>query len=137
MELSFEKWEDGRWFVVLPDYDGDQEDLEMVDGADKFLEYLTEDGLYVTVDVSLEDDFPIRLKLVAHDEIGGTYQVENLDGFNEDVWLCNVVHFLFGEHPEEFHIYYSTFHSNTQERFPLSADRILSGFCLRGRSAVL
>ena len=31
MELTFEKWEDGRWFVVLPDYDGDQEDLEMVD----------------------------------------------------------------------------------------------------------
>ena len=28
MELTFEKWEDGRWFVVLPDYDGDQEDLE-------------------------------------------------------------------------------------------------------------
>ena len=26
MELTFEKWEDGRWFVVLPDYDGDQED---------------------------------------------------------------------------------------------------------------
>lgn len=22
MELTFEKWEDGRWFVVLPDYDG-------------------------------------------------------------------------------------------------------------------
>ena len=21
MELTFEKWEDGRWFVVLPDYD--------------------------------------------------------------------------------------------------------------------
>ena len=53
MELTFEKWEDGRWFVVLPDYDGDQEDLEMVDGADAFLDYLTEDGLYVTVDVSL------------------------------------------------------------------------------------
>ena len=38
MELTFEKWEDGRWFVVLPDYDGPQEDLEMVDGADKFLD---------------------------------------------------------------------------------------------------
>ena len=37
MDLTFEKWEDGRWFVVLPDYDGDQEDLEMVDGADKKL----------------------------------------------------------------------------------------------------
>ncbi len=29
-ELTFEKWEDGRWFVVLPDYDGPQEYLEMV-----------------------------------------------------------------------------------------------------------
>ena len=103
MELTFEKWEDGRWFVVLPDYDGDQEDLEMVDGADKFLDYLTEDGLYVTVDVSIEDNDqnPIKLELVAHDEIGGTYQVVNLNGYKEDVWLCNVVHFLFGEHPQE------------------------------------
>ena len=32
MELTFEKWEDGRWFVVLPDYDGDQEDLERLRG---------------------------------------------------------------------------------------------------------
>ena len=55
MELTFEKWEDGRWFVVLPEYDGDQEDLEMVDGADALLDYLTEDCLYVTVDVSLEE----------------------------------------------------------------------------------
>lgn len=72
MELTFEKWEDGRWFVILPEYDGDQEDLEMVDGADLFLDYLMEDGLYVTVDVSLEDtgDYPIMLKLVAHDVIG-------------------------------------------------------------------
>ena len=83
MELTFEKWEDGRWFVILPEYDGDQEDLEMVDGADLFLDYLMEDGLYVTVDVSLEDtgDYPIMLKLVAHDVIGGTYQVENLEGW--------------------------------------------------------
>jgi len=102
MELTFEKWEDGRWFVVLPDYDGNQEDLEMVDGADVFLDYLTEDGLYVTVDVSLEDteDDAIILKLAAHDAIGGTYEVENLPEFKYDVWLCNVVHFLFGEHPD-------------------------------------
>ena len=24
MELTFEKWEDDRWFVSLPEYDGDQ-----------------------------------------------------------------------------------------------------------------
>ena len=94
MELSFEKWENGRWFVVLPDYDGDQEDLEMVDGADTLLDFLTTDGLYVTVKVSLEEKagYSVLLNLVAHDMIGGTYQVENLEGFNQDVWLCNVVH---------------------------------------------
>ena len=27
MELTFEKWEDGRWFVILPEYDGDQEKI--------------------------------------------------------------------------------------------------------------
>lgn len=105
-KLTFEKWENGKWFVVLPNYDGDQEDLEMVDGADTFLDYLTEDGLYVNVDVSLKDtlDDSIILNLVSHDEIGGTYQVENLPGFNHDIWLCNVVHFIFGEHPEMFYI---------------------------------
>ena len=56
MELTFEKWEDGRWFVVLPDYDGNQEDLEMIDGADKLLDVLTTDGLYVNLKVSLEED---------------------------------------------------------------------------------
>lgn len=38
IELTFEKWENGKWFVVLPEYDGEQKDLEMVDGADDFLE---------------------------------------------------------------------------------------------------
>ena len=106
MELTFERWKDGRWYVILPEYDGDQEDLEMVGGADTFLEYLTENGLYVTVDVSQEDTtkHPIKLKLVAHDVIGGTYQVENFDGFHQEVWLCNVVHFIFGEHPENIYI---------------------------------
>ena len=105
MELSFEKWEDGRWFVVLPDYDGEHEDLEMVDGADTLLDFLTTDGLYVTVEVSLDEKkgYPIILNLVSHDVIGGSYQVENLDGFSQNVWLCNVVHYLFGEHPEQIY----------------------------------
>ena len=101
MELTFEKWENGQWFVVLPEYDGDQEDLEMVDGADKLLDFLTTDGLYVTADISLEElSDSIVLEMAAHDEMGGTYRVDNLEGFNQDVWLCNVMHFLFGKHPD-------------------------------------
>jgi hypothetical protein len=104
MEITFEKWEDGRWFVILPEWDGLQEDLEMVDGADTFLDFLTTDGLYVTLDVSL-DEFPgySFLELVGHDALGGTYQVRNVVGFDHEVWLCNVVHFLFGEHPENIY----------------------------------
>lgn len=53
MELTFEKWEDGRWFVVMPEYDGDQEDLEMVDGADDLLDFLTTDGLCAFYEIPL------------------------------------------------------------------------------------
>lgn len=91
----------GRWFVVLPDYDGPQEDLEMVDGADEFLDVLTTDGLYVTLDVRLEgNQYMHCLKLVKHDEIGVTYEVTDHGRFDKDIWLSNVVHYLFGEHPE-------------------------------------
>lgn len=103
MELTFEKWEDGRWFVVLPEYDGDQEDLEMVDGADKFLDILTTDDLYVNLDVNLEEDPNMyHLHLVNHNEIGGTYEVMDHGRFlHKDIWLCNVMHYLFGKHPED------------------------------------
>ena len=78
----------------------------MVDGADELLDYLTTDGMYVTIDVSLEDNKinPILLELVAHDEIGGTYHTDNLRHFTRDIWLCNVVHYLFGEHPDNIYI---------------------------------
>ena len=89
MKLTFEKWEDGRWFVVLPDYDGDQEDLEMVDGADKLLDVLTTDNLYVNLRISKEEDPDMyHLYLVNHDEIGGTYKVTNHGRFDGEVWLC-------------------------------------------------
>lgn len=99
--LTFEKWENGKWFVVLPEYEGAQEDLEMVDGADKLLDFLTIDGLYVRLKTDLEEQAGWNyLQLVAHDELGGTYQVNTVGDFDDDVWLCNVVHEIFGEHPD-------------------------------------
>ena len=101
MELSFEKWDDGKWYVVLPEWDGLQEDLEMVDGADTLLDFLSTDGMYVTLEVSLDEQpgWPL-LELVDHNALGGTYRVHNVDGFYQEAWLCNVVHFIFDEHPE-------------------------------------
>ena len=47
MELAFEKWDDGRWFVVLPDYDGDQENLEIIDGADTYVDRVKDPELII------------------------------------------------------------------------------------------
>ena len=101
MEITFEKWEDGKWYIQYPEYDGDQEDLEMIGNAAELLDEMTTDGLYVTLDVSLEEiQYYSELKLISHDEIGATYEVLHFRNYTKDVWLCNVVHNLYGEHPD-------------------------------------
>ena len=103
MIFDFERWEDGRWFVILPEWDGDQEDLEMVEGADKMLDALTTDGMYSSLDISMEDpedeDY-FTLDIEAHDEDGAFYNVIGCDKFDGTIWLCNVMHFVFGDHPD-------------------------------------
>ncbi|MDE5874142.1 MAG: hypothetical protein K2M10_05010 [Muribaculaceae bacterium] len=106
MELTFERWENGQWFVVLPEYDGPQEDLEMVENADNMLAALSDDGLYVTLKVNTEiplEGYEFSLDLEAHDEIGAHYRVNQCERFEGVVWLCNVVHDVFGEHPEKIY----------------------------------
>lgn len=103
MRLTFEHLENGRWYVVLPEYPGDFDDLEMVENSDNMLDALTEDGLYVTLDVDLDKpDSPdcFRLDIEAHDEDGAFYDVKDCDRFSGIIWLCNVVHDVFGDHPE-------------------------------------
>ncbi len=106
MEISFECYEDGRWYVIFPEYEGDHDDLEMVEGADKMLDALTEDGLYVTLSVEREepsDGDYFTLEIEAHDEDGAFYNVKNCKQFEGTVWLCNVVHEFFGDHPERIY----------------------------------
>ena len=106
MEMKFECWEDGRWYVVFPEYDGPFEDLEMVENADKMLDALTTDGLFVDLDISLEEPVTgdyFTLEMVAHDDSGGYYNVINCDKFSGTIWLCNVVHEFFKEHPERIY----------------------------------
>ena len=103
MVFDFERWEDGRWFVILPEWDGDQEDLEMVEGANKMLDSLTTDGMYSSLDISMEDpedEDNFTLDIEAHDEDGAFYNVIGCDKFEGTIWLCNVVHFVFGDHPD-------------------------------------
>ena len=103
MEFRFECLEDGRWYVVFPEYDGPFEDLEMVENADKMLDALTIDGLFVDLEINLDEPESgnyFTLEMEAHDDSGGYYNVLNCDKFSGTIWLCNVVHEFFNEHPE-------------------------------------
>lgn len=102
--VDFEKLENGKWYVVMDDYEGDHEDLEMVDGADTFLDWISLDNQYASI--LLYDEKPTigtysYMELLNHDIDGATYQVYDCQEYNRTVWLCNVAHLFFnGEHPE-------------------------------------
>ena len=103
-EFEFECYEDGRWYVVFPQYMGPHENLEMVEGADRMLDALSPDGRNVTLSICESeweiDEDCFTLELVAHDEDGGWYNVIDCPSFEGTIWLCNVVHEFFEDHPQ-------------------------------------
>lgn len=103
-EFEFERYEDGRWYVVFPEYSGPHEDLEMVAGADRMLDALSTDGLYAKLSISESecdmDEDCFTLELEAHDDDGGWYNVIDCPSFQGTIWLCNVVHEFFEDHPQ-------------------------------------
>ena len=100
MEISFEKYNDGKWYVVFPEYEGPQADLEMVEGADKLLVNLTDDNLYVNLEVSTKPYYFTysTLELTSHDDYGAYYKVLDCPWYEGYIWLCNLIHNFFEEH---------------------------------------
>lgn len=64
--MRFECLENGRWYVVFPEYDG-------------------------------------PLKTLKWWKIQINYNVIDCDKFSGTIWLCNVVHEFFKEHPERIY----------------------------------
>ena len=102
-ELTFEKDPDNRWYIVLPEWEGDREDLEMVSGADTLLDYLSEGKDLVTLTVAkipLEIPRPRVVLTYDHEYMGGAvYRTHHIGGGSLDnmsVWLCKVTKFVYG-----------------------------------------
>lgn len=97
--LEFKKVSD-RWFVVLDNWKGSFEDLEMVNGADTFLEVLAgkikKNRVLMKVWTQKPDEPCGKLCMIHSDNEGATYQVENCLFYSSTVWLCNVTKFVFG-----------------------------------------
>lgn len=96
-----------RWYVDLPEWEGDKEDLQMVAGADLFLEILSQGEGEVDV-ILTATDFPgaNRLLLKKMGEIeswelgeGAWYKLEDYFDLDLTMWLCPVTEFVFGEYP--------------------------------------
>ena len=110
--------QDGKWYADIPNHT--LEDNEMVMGADVALEFLAEgkDELHVTVtDEDPGWNAPLEFKMKEHDDEGAYYTASGLlymdfmDNFppvpaweKPMIWICNVTHDVFGEHPEKIYV---------------------------------
>lgn len=108
MELRFYKKE-SRWFCYLPKYiasGGTEADCEMVAGADTWLDYLSNNGDEITLDISKEIEMSNRIDRVHEDGFGATYMAYeyNEKPINHQLWICPVTLFVFNEYPQT--IYY-------------------------------
>lgn len=99
-KLTFVKEETNRWYVVLPEWDGDKEDLEMVMGADVMLDILAQGEPVVDVLLSTKPfNHLFELHFIREESGGGWYKF--VGEYNEtELWLCHVTKFVFGGLPE-------------------------------------
>lgn len=94
-----------RWYADVPNHTLDEN--EMVCGADSLLEEISKflNSPEVTLDLDIESsDFPFATLIrIEHDDDGATYKVESSLN-TELIWICNVTHYVLGEHPERIFI---------------------------------
>ena len=110
-----------KWYADIPNHT--LEENEMVMGADIFLDWISKGKKNVKLATTTEETwlnmFPFILSMIEHDGEGATYSVagSQLSEFLENVdmsqfingiptvWLCNVMHDVFGEHPRLIYVY--------------------------------
>lgn len=94
-----------RWFVDLPDWTGEKDELEMVMGADTMLDILAQgqDVVFLSMSTDPFDGYDYLLTLKEEIYDGGMYDLTNIN-FNFDVWLCSVTKFVFGYFPNKIYL---------------------------------
>ena len=110
MKRTFKFYRDylNRWFVDLPEWEGDVEELEMVLGADTMLDIIAQGEGEVMVTLSTESFENYNIRLIKLDDKtcseGGAWYHAHSDFSDFEVWLCHVSEFVFGEHPENIYL---------------------------------
>jgi hypothetical protein len=102
-QLDFNKNTNDEWFVDLPDYPGNKEDLQMVGGADILLDVYSGNTSNVSLFVNTDGiQYGDTLKYLERANFDGkeygAFYIWN-DQTNDPIWLCDVVEWLFGGFP--------------------------------------
>jgi hypothetical protein len=99
--FRFNKSPENRWYVDLPEWDGDQAELEMVCGADTMLDILAqgEGSVYMTISEDPIDNPRFTLHFNREEGGGAWYDLKS-DLFEFEVWLCHVTSWVFGHLPK-------------------------------------
>ncbi len=101
--LKFKKESTHRWYIDLPQWQGNKEDLEMVSGADDMLNYMSDGGNEVILSISEEyfngSDKLIFIEEAKELENGAYYKLPIYRGIEIDllIWLCDVTKFVFND----------------------------------------
>lgn len=110
-QLQFNHEEDGLWYIDFPGWKFDHHNLLMVSGADKLCAFLSDDDKVTKVCVKpsksrhIHDKDFFELERLEHSLAGGaTYKVNDLEGFNRDIWICPVTLFVLGEYPKFIYV---------------------------------
>ena len=106
-KLSFSK-EAGRWYINLKLWLGPKSALEMVQGADRLLDQLSQNTNHVKLKVyETPQDNTLKVSLITPNKLtnGGNYTIEGPKGYPKKMWLCNVTRFVYlGRMPKELYI---------------------------------
>lgn len=108
-DFRFYKVANGDWYIDLPEWKGDPADLQMIQGADEWLD-LVSNGDEVTLTIADADfDNAAFMTLIRLGEPnlggGGNYFLHHYNGkdTNLKIWLCEVVEFVFGTYPQRIY----------------------------------
>lgn len=95
---------DNKWYADIPNHTLDEN--EMIMGSDDMLSLLADGKDEITILVSDEpiEDYLAHFQITEHDDDGAYYKVCESINDMDTIWVCNVTHDVFGEHPEDIYI---------------------------------
>lgn len=104
--FNFYKEPSGKWYVDLPTWLGDKEELEMVMGADTMLDIMSEGENIKRLLICKHDDTYANyfLKKLREEHEGCYYEVSGMNITPFEIWLCSVTKFALGGYPENIYI---------------------------------